>query len=184
MDATSLAVVVIAAVVGPIILSWLNNRQLIAREKRDRKRQDEVAAEALRQQAEVAEKAEEAAQLLVDAQHATTAQTIEVAAALAKSDAETAAQLQEIKGVTDATHVLVNSNMDNEKRARLRSMEQGFVSLLEIAELRSDAGKEPRKETTEGIAAARTDILELKRELTERAKRLEIADAKDAPSSP
>jgi type II secretory pathway pseudopilin PulG len=100
----SLIVVLIVAIIGPVILSYLSGRQRRKEKEQDYERQDAVATEAKRQQDEVADKAAEAAQLLSDrqdeiakqaegvaqlllaAQQKTTKETAEVARLAATSD--------------------------------------------------------------------------------------------------
>lgn len=131
-------------IVSPLLLAWQLNRNSSSQKKADWKRQDEVAAEALRQQKAVAEEAirqqkevaeearrrqqEVADQVLETArlsqarQDATDLALGRVARLAATTSKDTVKQLVEIKSVADQTHVLVNSSM-------MREMRKGLVSL-------------------------------------------------------
>jgi len=170
---STLLVALVVAVIGPILLSLLQGRQRRQEIERAEKRQDKVAKDAADQQKAVAAQAAEAATLLLASQKASIGRTEEVARLAAEAASVQDTNLGEIKSLADATHLLVNSNMDEQKRIQLRGTERELATLLELKLLREDRGQEQNTETVEAIATARSTISALKQELAERAKRLE-----------
>jgi hypothetical protein len=174
----------------------------------DLEAQEAVRKEALRQQDEVARTLEVAASKLKQDQEKTAAKLLadqeltreaaeEVARIAAEGRSATDAQLGEIRGMTESTHTLVNSNMDEQKRIALRLAEDGLdskrrelVGLREIVRLREEMGQEPTSEaldaihaSQESIARTNTYIEDLKAELEDRARQLKIVEDKAAASA-
>jgi hypothetical protein len=209
--------IVVAAVVGPALATRRAKRDRIeeraqeraereaereadkqrARDERlqDLEAQDAVRKEALRQQQEVAATLEDAAVLLRADQEKTRKAAEEVARRAEAADVATRTELGEIKGLATDTHILVNSNMDEQKRIALRLAEEGLesrqrevVGLREIVSLRKALGQEATPDALAAIEAAETaiekqkrEIVDLRQELEERAKRLEIVEKAAAP---
>ena len=93
---STLYIALIVAVIGPVILSWLQGRQRKAEKEQDYKRQDDVAAEAKRQQDEVAGQAAKAAKLLLDRQDETNKQAENVAKLLLAAQTKTTLGTDEV----------------------------------------------------------------------------------------
>jgi hypothetical protein len=175
--------------------------RLAAKRRADQERledleaQESVRKEALRQQEEVASTLENAAVLLRADQEKTRIAAEEVARRAEAAETATRAELGEIKGLATDTHVLVNSNMDEQKRIALRLAEEGLesrqrelVSLKEIVNLRDELGQSPTPEALAVIEATETaidrqklEIAELKLELEERARSLALVEKAAAP---
>lgn len=140
------AITVAGAVVGPILQSRSRTREKqqefeLARVQKaeDYARQDKVAADLLRRQDEIAAKVERTAQL---------------AAENARIAAESAVKLE---GKVDGVHLLVNSNLTNEKKKTLAVM-------LEIADLKTTMGKKPTPEFLAEVEALKQELVERKRQ--------------------
>lgn len=161
---TTIAVVVIAAVVGPLLLSMLNNRQALAREERSNERQDAVAT-----------KAAEAADLLAEAQAETIKKTDEVA----RVAAETTSVIGEKLGVI---HDLVNSNVTALKQSELDGAKRELVMMQRLIDLPRNGP--PVVDDLATLEATRTRILDLESELATRQTQQERLDAGVQGSDP
>ena len=141
--ASTLAAVVIAAVVGPLLLSGLNNRHRKDERAQDWKRQDEVAAR------------------LAAAQQATTARTEEVAAAVAESSAATDGKLDQI-------HTLVNSQLSTALRNELAALVALAALMADVIEIKRAGGLEPTEEALAALELTKARAAELELVLEER----------------
>lgn len=140
------AITVAGAVIGPILQSRSRTREKqqefeLARVQKaeDYARQDKVAADLLRRQDEIAAKVE---------------QTARLAAENARVAAESAVKLE---GKVDGVHLLVNSNLTNEKKKTLAVM-------LEIADLKTTMGQKPTPEFLAEVEALKQELVERKRQ--------------------
>jgi replicative DNA helicase len=155
----SLLIALVVAVIGPIILSWLNGRQRKAEKILDWARQDDVAAEAKRQQGEVAAQAAEAARLLL---------------AENKKVAHTAAETNE---KLDVIHTLVNSNMTAAMQSEYDATVRELAMMREVVALKKAAGEQPSPEAVAAIDATEQKIAQLAAELSDRLKQANIVEA-------
>jgi uncharacterized membrane protein len=154
----SLLIALVVAVIGPILLSWLNNRHRRQERDADWARQDAVA-----------DQAAEAAALLLAAQEKTIAATDEVAV-LAKQTAEsTDAQLRQI-------HTLVNSDMTAARLNELTQTRATLAALRKIIRLDEDAGRRPTSEDLLVVETTEARIVELEAILADRAAQQKIAE--------
>jgi hypothetical protein len=137
-----------AAVVGPLLLSLLNNRQAMARERRAVDRQDEVAARV----AEAAIKADQVAR---------------VAATVA---ADTKKQLDQI-------HTLVNSDMTAARQAELDQTRRALAVLMRLVDKDRAMGNAPSISDFEEIGRNQTRINDLEKILADRLAQLKASEA-------
>jgi hypothetical protein len=184
-------VALIVAVLGPILLSWLQNRarrqeklddavQRRAEKLEDYARQDKVAAEARA----VAAQAAEAARLLARRQDESAARVDEVAI-----QAEEAARLllesnAEANGKLDTIHILVNSNMTAAMQAELDATQRELTMMREVIRLNKLAGTEATTDAAAALKATELKIAELRANLADRLKATEEANAYPEPDSP
>jgi hypothetical protein len=141
----------VVAVVGPLLLAWLTNRQRRSDKREDWARQDAVA-----------EKAAEAAKLLLAANER-----------VAKTAAET-------NGKLDVIHTLVNSNMTAAMQAELDATSRELVSLREITALKQAAGLEPTPAALAAVQATEAKIAELTAALRDRLAQTALAEQQAA----
>jgi FtsZ-interacting cell division protein ZipA len=146
----TLLIALVVAVIGPVILSILTNRQRRKEKAEDWKREDAVA-----------EKAATAAEALRKDNKALAEATKEVAAVAAESKASTDFQLERI-------HTLVNSNMTAQMEDSLASKKAELAALLEVGDLKQASGQKPTEEALAVIATIRTDIARKEAELEDR----------------
>lgn len=141
-DTVILALIVaIPAMLSPLLLAWLTNRNRASEKAEDYARQDAVAS-----------KAEEAAGLLK------------------KNNEDVAKSAEETKAQLSVIHTLVNSNMTTEMQKNLTSTQATLVVLQELTELRRSTNKPPKKETSDAIASVKAQITELEAALADRLK--------------
>lgn len=146
----TLAVALLVAVIGPLLLSWLNGRQRKVEKREDYVRQDEIANRAT----EVAEQAKKAAVLLVE-DNRRVAKTAAAAA-------------QQTFGKLDEIHTLVNSNMTAAMQAELDATVREVAMMREVVALHKAAGRKPSAEAAAAIAATEAKIAELRATLEDR----------------
>lgn len=145
-------IVAVAAMAGPLLLARQQNR-----------RQDIVAARLLANQTKVADKAAEAAALLLEANERVARQT-------AEADSATQGQLREIHG-------LVNSNLTAAMRAEYEAVAQQLVVMRELAALRAEVGQEPSMEARSAIQSIEARVAELHANLGDRLEATRAAEA-------
>ena len=119
----TLYIALVVAVIGPVILSYLNGKQSKASKEQDYARQDTVAAEALRQQEEVAVQAASAAKLLADRQDEIAHQAEGVAQLLLEAQKKTTKETDEVarlaataEGVQRGSMIAITLSYPNENR--------------------------------------------------------------------
>lgn len=147
---STLVVALFVAVIGPLLLSWLNGIQRRKEKIEDYARQDEVADRATA----VAEQAATAAQLLVE-------DNKRVALAAAGAADKTFGKLDEI-------HTLVNSNMTAAMQAELDATVREVAMMREVGALHLAAGRDPSAEAEAAIVATEGRIAELRSALEDR----------------
>lgn len=152
-------IVAVPAMLSPLLLSWLNNRNTQQAREQDWARQDEVA-----------KRAAETSHKMLARQDAATA-------ALETASRATDLARQETYSQLSAIHTLVNSNMTAALQAELDSTKRELVALREIMELKAAAGQEPSVEALAVIETAERRIAELDALLAERQRKDEIAKA-------
>ena len=155
-----LTIALVVAVIGPLILTWLTGRQRAHEKKQDWERQDAVAAEAARQQKEVADQAAEAARLLVKQNELV---------------AETARQTHD---KLEVIRVDVNSNMTAAMQAELDATIREHAMMKEVITLKEAAGSRPTEEARVAVKATEDRIAELRAKLRDRLTSTEHLEAK------
>lgn len=141
-------IVAVSATSGPLLLVWAQARILAKSKIEDYERQDEVA-----------ERAKEAAEALIQSQKDIVVAT------------------QDANGKLDVIHTLVNSNMTSEMKRALVATQGQLVLLERVIALNKAAGDKPTADNDATVKALEDQIAEMESALEERAKQQEIADA-------
>jgi hypothetical protein len=145
-------IVAIPAMMSPLLMAWLTNRNRAQEKTEDYARQDAVAA-----------KAELAARKVAEAAELLLASNAQVAKAADEASKATNTKL-------DVIHTLVNSNMTAAMQAELDSRRIALALMLEVVELKKTAGSSPTAEALEAVGAAKGKIVELEAALNDRLK--------------
>jgi len=140
-------IVAVPAMLSPLLLSWLTNRQARMAKVEDYARQDLVA-----------QKAADAAKALLAAN--------EIVATNAKKTNEK----------LDVIHTLVNSSMTSAMQSELDARRIGVGLMVEIIALKRDAGKEPTPEAQQAVESSKWIIKELEEQLADRLKQAKIVE--------
>jgi len=176
------------AATSPLILARQIEKQSIAKEHREIVRQEAVAEEALRQQAEVAEETRRRQQEVAD-QVTETARILQERQDVidlahgrdtrlaAEAQAKMVDQLSRIKVVTDQTHVLVNSNWIAELTKSIVSLKAQLVFARRLIAMTKEAGQSTEPEDTKAIAALEETIRTSEATLAQLVKDTETANA-------
>lgn len=150
-------IVAVPAMLSPLLMAWLTNRNRRLEKQEDYARQDAVAA-----------KAAEVAKLLLDRQAEVSAATAEAARLLevntqAVSDtaAKTHTQLKVLTGMVDG-------NFTRLMEAELEAIAHGLVLSRQVIALTFANGHEPPEESLAAIKATEIKIAELKKTIAER----------------
>jgi hypothetical protein len=159
LNLETLSVALVVAVVGPVIVSFLNDRQAQAREDRQNKRQDAVAAQAAT-----------AAKLLLEEQRLTNTKTDRVAELAASSEQKIEGSLKDLTAGQKQIHTLVNSNMTSAMQDSYDSKASDLASLRELSELRQAQGLPPNAETAVRMTTLTRQMAELKAQLDDRQR--------------
>jgi len=166
VDPTSIIVAVVSLVgvlaVGILAPAWLLSRtERIHHEDReaDWARQDQVAA-----------KAEKAAADLAKSQKMIADKAAEAAELLLANNERVARTQQETNGKLDVIHTLVNSNMTAAMQSEFDAVARELAMMREVAALKQAAGQEPSPETLAAISATEAKLHELDAALADRAK--------------
>ena len=172
MQAVWIALIVaVPALLGPVIVARITNKQRRADKIEDWAREDAVAAKAEL----VAKQAEEAARLLRARTDEVAAKAEEAAALLLEANERVALQSTTAYKVTtgklDQIHELVNSNMTALLQDQVLVNEQLLVALQLFAR------DNPLPEAVATIEATKAKIAELRARLTDRAAATKVADA-------
>ena len=191
MDSTiAVAIVGLAGIVAsPVLISYLGGRQRRAERAEERaEREIEKALEKAEREA-VAAQAAEAARLLQDRQDAVAAQAAEAARLLLASNervaeqaAAAAAKLDAIKGVADATHLLVNSNLTSALQDELEAHRALHAVMVEVMSLKVAAGLAPDPAAVAAAESTSARIAELEATITDRLRQTKVADSQIAES--
>jgi len=152
----ALALIVAASTVGsPLLMAWLQGRNLRKVKEQDYARQDVVAERLFEQQEKVS------ARLLVN-------NTL-----VAVTSSETLGQLKVIHG-------LVNSQMTAALQSELDTRRHAQVLMMEVVDLKRASGHEPAEATLQESVVNGAKIAELERTIAERARQQAEAAAKPA----
>lgn len=151
-------------VVGPLLLSQLNAHQRRLEKIQDNEQRLREKEEDYARQDEVARRAREVADRLIESQRHTTEQTDTVVHLIE----ENAAQLASINEQTAQIHILVNSDMTAARQAELDQTRATKVVLLKVIALDRAAGRQPSKDDTEAVVALDERIAELTAILADR----------------
>lgn len=142
----------VPAAVSPLLLSWLNSRNVRREKLADYERQDAVAARAEFAVEAASARAAEAARLLLAAN--------ERVAATAKITNEK----------LDGIHTLVNSNMTTSMQAEHDATVRELALMREVIALHRAEGREPDVESLAAVEATGRRIAELHALLADRLK--------------
>lgn len=152
MEAVYLALIVaIPAMLSPLLLAWLTNRNLRKVKEMDWARQDVVAMQAA-----------VAAKLLKENNQI-----------VATATAETHQQLKVI-------HTLVNSTLTAALQGRLDAQKKGLILMKRIVDMNKTMKLEITSEALAEIEAAEKEIVDLEMEIADRSKQAKLLIAKDA----
>jgi hypothetical protein len=155
----SLIIVALIVALSAIINLWITGYQRKSERREDYRRQDEVA-----------EKAAEAAKLLLVNQQRALVATEEVARVAATSTSSTNRQLERI-------HTLVNSDMTAALVGQRDQARLTLLALKKIIALDSDAGRPASPEDRASIEEVERQLAKLGEVLADRAKQQDIVDA-------
>lgn len=150
------------AIISPIILNLLHQRD----------RRQERAIDFARQDA-VAKRTQEVAAKLLAAQQVTIAKTDEVAVAAKLSSAITATQLKQI-------HILVNSDMTAARQGQLDQTRQTLILLKKIVTMAGEIGRPPSTDELLEIDETEKRIASLEAILADRLQQLKLVEAEQA----
>lgn len=156
--------VLIAAVIGPALVSLLNARQQRASKQQDYDRLDAVA-----------DRAEKVAVAAAGRAEAVAAQAREAATLLLAANERVAEATQIAGGKLDAIHALVNSQLTAALQSELNATRRELAVLGELAAMRAKSGGEGAPETAALVGAATARIEELEKNLADRAEQTELA---------
>lgn len=173
MDTTSIIVAVVSLVgvlaVGIVAPVWLLSRtEKMHREDRreDWARQDLVAARAEQTSKDIADRAAQAARLLL-------------------ADNERVAAVQkETNGKLDVIHELVNSTLSAAMQDKLDALVTAAAMMREVIDLKRAAGREPAPEALAALADVEDSIRESRAAIADRNRQAEaIADRRAAAAA-
>lgn len=145
-------IVAVPAMLSPLLLSLLTNRNRRLEKQEDYARQDEVA----RQASEAASKAAE--------------KTEDVARQLRFTNQQVADNAKTTIGKLDVIHALVNSNMTSAMQSEFDATTRELALMREVVELKKVAGHGPTVEVLAAIETTTRKISELHAALADRMK--------------
>lgn len=150
-------IVAVPAMLSPLLLSWLTNRNARKDREQDWARQDQVANRV----------AEVSRQLL--------ARQESTAIALEKSMLATTIAREQTFSQLDAISTMVDGNVTVVLQAELESTQRELTALREIMEIKRTAGQTASADATMVIATAVKRIVELQKLLADRRERDAVA---------
>lgn len=151
--------VMVTGVVGPAVMAYQLNKSRRAEKQLDWKRQDEVA-----------EKAAATAKKLLEQQEAATQ-------ALEASTRSATVARQQTNSQLIAIHGLVNSNLTTALQADLDSTRRELAALVEIMEMKREAGHTVSVDAKVVIEQAKARVIELEKIMVERRAQDDVAKA-------
>lgn len=154
------AIIIAVSTTGsPLLLSYFTNRRSHKDRVEDWARQDAVA-----------QKAEDAATLLIESNRKMSAKTDETAALLLADNKKVATATATTIEKLDVIHTLVNSNMTASMQSELIAVKAQLVLIREVMTLNNAAGHTPSVDTLATEKAAQDKITELAAALHDRLK--------------
>lgn len=168
---------ILAAIVAPCILAWLNGRLRQEELRESAKLRREEKLEDWRRQDEVARRAEIVAKQLLDKQKETVAHTEEAAALLVENNKVVAKTAKITNSKLDVIHTLVNSNMTAALQSEVDATRAQVILMKEVIGLRVDAGQRPDSDAVKTLAVLESKVAELDANLKDRLEQTKIADA-------
>lgn len=150
-------IVAVPAIVSPLLLSLMTNRNRRLEKEQDYARLDMVA-----------EKAEKAAEMVADKVRLVAQKAAEDAKLLVSINERVAAKAKLTIEKLDVIHALVNSNMTATMQSELDSHVVALALMIEIIELKRAAGSEPSVESLASIKSETLRVETLKKVLTDR----------------
>lgn len=153
MENISLAIIVaIPTVLSPLLMSWLQNRNLLKVKAQDYEREDEVAKN------------------LLERQDAIAAKTAETAFLLRANNAAVARNAADTKDKLSVIHALVNSSMTAALQSELAACRRTLVLMTEMIDIKRSSGHEPSDKTVQEMGAIKAKVAELETTIAERLK--------------
>ena len=150
-------IAVIASLLAPPLMAWLQNRFAVAKEARENARADEVAAKA----DAVAAQAAKAAQLLLDQQAEQARLLKENNRVVSEQAAKTNREIQVLTGMLDG-------NFTKLMEDNLVALSNGLLLSRKLLAMTFEAGHETDQESLAEIRATEARIGELKKAIAER----------------
>jgi len=165
MDLGTLLVATIVAIIAPVVLKLLDNRQRINEKLQDYARQDLVAERV----AVAAEQAAVAARLLVR-------DNARVAELAASTSAIMLERLEALQNQIDRIHTLVNSNLTEAQQRELDATRTMLTMMKEVLSLKDASGIPPTVGAIALIDSVAARIAVMTRELAYKLQQTESAD--------
>jgi hypothetical protein len=169
VEMNTIAVVLIAAVIGPVLMTLLTGRQRRAEKAEDYKREDLVADRLLKRQEAAEAQRQKDARLLLAAQEETIRGTNEVARLAKENVTNTDTQLKVI-------HTLVNSNMTASMRGQLAALRGQYVLMKRVVAADEERGQKISPTDLAAMRLVESQARELEAALADRLKAQERAD--------
>jgi ABC-type multidrug transport system fused ATPase/permease subunit len=170
-------IVAIPAMLSPVLMAWMTNRNRRQEKQEDYTRQDQVAAtaaESARRLDDNQAKAQEALRIVAAKAEETARLLKENNKAQADAAVVTQGQLKQI-------HTLVNSNMTAAMQGQYDATERELTMMLEVIALKKAAGHEPNIETLALVEATKGKISQLSAAITDRATQAAIVANEQKP---
>lgn len=182
------ALIAVFGFAGPIFIAHLTGRQRHSEQaaESERRRREKLEEAAIRKQEkqedwarqdEVARRAAEVADQLLEKQKETAAKTAEAAALLIENNEVVAKTARITNTKLDVIHTLVNSNVTTVLQSELDAKRGHLMVLKEVIALRVELGQEPDPQAAGELAALEKKVKELAANLQERLEQTKVADA-------
>ena len=166
-----LIVALLASVIGPSLLSYLNGRQRHADKMEDYARQDQVAARLKAQQDEVAEKAEVDRRIVALETRRVAEELRETTRVQAVATAEVTEKIDKIGEDLTVVHTLVNSNLTQAMEGELDQTRITLALLRKVMALHSQGGTEASPADLGAVAQAEAKVAQLENLLAVRDRK-------------
>jgi hypothetical protein len=140
-------------------------------------RQDQAAADLIASQKVIADKAAEAAELLLASNRESIQRTDEVARVAEATASRTDAKLDQLDLQTKRIHILVNSDMTAARQAQLDQARIMVLTLERVIRLAKDRGQDPDPRDVEELTEARENISNLEGILADRLSQMRQVEA-------
>lgn len=173
-------IIAIVVAVPPLIsvpfMAWLTSRNLRKDKEKDAEIRKEERVESEARQDEVAAKAAEAAQRLIDRQDTLAHQADAAAKLLAENTAKVAESAKITSDKLDVIHLLVNSNMTAAMQAEFDATTRELAMMHEVVELKKATGQQPSVLALAAIDATNARLIELRATLDDRLRQAKVVD--------